>query len=64
MTGALFLGRFAVNVAAAGASVHYLNYVLLIPSLAVPAYMVLHVYSLVQLLSGQKRRTGARAYQS
>ncbi len=55
VTGGMFLGPFA-QAAAPGASLHYLNYVLLIPSLGVPALLSLHLYSLVQLLSRKTRQ--------
>ncbi len=51
-TGVLYIGPFAAQLAAAGISPLYLNYVFLIPDFVVPLLAALHFYSLFQLLSG------------
>ncbi len=50
ITGPIFIGPHALQVAAAGISTQYLNYVFIIPSFGVPVYALLHIYSLYQLL--------------
>ncbi len=51
-TGLLLIGPFAAQAAASGASISYLNYVLLVPSFGIPLLALLHVYSLFQTLTG------------
>lgn len=50
-TGTHYLPPFVSQLNAAGISPLYLNYVLLIPSFAVPLLTLLHVYSVVHLFS-------------
>src|SRR5262249_7585979 len=50
-TGNIYLAPFASQLAASGISPLYLNYVLIVPTFAVPLLTVLHLYSLVQMLS-------------
>jgi hypothetical protein len=57
VTGKLFLGQFAAQAAAAGSSLGYLNYVLLIPSFAVPVFALLHFFSLYQVYLLRKSQT-------
>ena len=54
-TGGIYILPFAAQLAASGASLHYLNYVLIVPSFGVPLYTLLHIYSIYQLSS---RRVG------
>jgi small-conductance mechanosensitive channel len=51
VTGVLFIEPFALQLAASGLSLAYVNYVLIIPSFGVPLYTLLHIYSLYQLLA-------------
>lgn len=53
MTGLLYIGPFAAGLAESGASLHYLSYVFLIPSIVVPLFSVMHLYSLYQIFSRQ-----------
>jgi hypothetical protein len=57
MTGVLFIGPFAAQLAASGVSPLYVNYVLIVPSFGVPLYSLLHIYSLFQLVSTQLGKT-------
>ncbi len=57
-TGLAFIGPFSRQLAGTGTSLAYLNYVLLVPSFAVPLFALLHVYSLFQLLTGGAGETG------
>ncbi len=52
-TGLLYIGPFAAKVAGSGISLVYLNYVLLIPGVAVPLLATMHFYSLFQIVSRQ-----------
>jgi hypothetical protein len=56
-TGTLFIAPFVSQLAATGVPVHYLNYVLLIPTYGVPLVGVFHVYSLYQLSLPRKAKT-------
>jgi len=56
-TGILYIGPFAAQLAASGASPLYVNYVLIVPSFGVPLYTLLHIYSLFQLLSARMGTT-------
>jgi hypothetical protein len=56
-TGRLYNTPFAAEVAASGGSVLYLNYVFIIPAVAVPLFALLHLYSLFQLLSARVDET-------
>ena len=58
-TGNIYLGPFASQLTASGISPLYLNYVLIIPTFAVPLLTVLHLYSLVQMLSPHEVRGAA-----
>jgi hypothetical protein len=49
-TGSEWLGGFAADLAAAGVSPLYIDYVLIVPSFGVPLYILLHAFSLYQLL--------------
>ena len=60
VTGITYIGPFSARVAASGVSLAYLNYVLIIPTFAVPLFTALHVYSLFQVLSGQADETKGR----
>jgi hypothetical protein len=51
ITGAIYIVPFASQLAASGISLHYLNYVLIVPSFGVPLYASLHIYSLIQMFS-------------
>ena len=53
ITGSIFIGPFAAQLAASGVNVLYLNYVLIVPSFGVPLLAVLHFYSLYQTLSAR-----------
>lgn len=57
VTGTVFIAPFARQLSAAGVSLSYLNYVLIIPSFGVPLISVLHVYSLYQLWTQRKHET-------
>jgi hypothetical protein len=61
VTGVLYIGPFAAQLATAGASLSYLNYVLIVPSFGVPLYTLLHIYSLFQLLSARADRPTEKA---
>lgn len=50
-TGTLFIPGFAAQLGATGASLLYLNWVLIIPAYGVPLVGLLHIYSLYQLLA-------------
>jgi membrane protein implicated in regulation of membrane protease activity len=50
-TGGTYIARFAPQLVAAGISPLYLNYVLIIPTFGVPLFILLHVYSLIQIAS-------------
>jgi hypothetical protein len=50
-TGILYTGPFAVQLAASGVPLLYLNYVLIVPAFGVPLFALLHLYSLFQLVS-------------
>jgi len=50
ITGPTAIAPFAAELAAAGVSPLYINYVLVVPSFGVPLYTLLHVYSVYQLL--------------
>jgi hypothetical protein len=52
-TGILYIGPFAAQLAASGASPLYVNYVLIVPSFGVPLYTLLHIYLLFQLVSAR-----------
>jgi hypothetical protein len=56
-TGILYIGPFAAQLAASGASPLYMNYVLIVPSFGVPLYTLLHIYSLFQLVSARLGKT-------
>lgn len=47
--GWVFLQPFSLHLAASGSAPSYLNFVLLIPSLGVPLFVLMHLYSLYQL---------------
>jgi hypothetical protein len=53
ITGESSLGPFAAQVAAAGISPLYLNYVFIVPTYVVPLFTLLHIYSLFQTLTAQ-----------
>ena len=57
VTGILYIGPFAAQVAASGVSPLYMNYVLIVPSFGVPLYTLLHIYSLFQLASARGGKT-------
>jgi hypothetical protein len=50
-TGTMHIPPFAAQLSSTGASLLYLNWVLIIPTYGVPLVGVFHVYSLYQLLS-------------
>lgn len=52
-TGFSVVGSFAGQVAAAGVAPGYLNYVGIVPSFGVPIYILLHIYSLYQIVATQ-----------
>ncbi len=52
-TGLLYIGPYAARVAQSGISLQYLNYVLLIPSVLVPLFTLMHFYLLYQVVSRQ-----------
>jgi hypothetical protein len=54
VTGGLYLPPFAARLAAAGVSLDYLNYVLVIPAFGVPLYALLHLYSLYQIAARRR----------
>jgi hypothetical protein len=56
-TGGLTIVPFAAQVAAAGVSLDYLNYVLIVPAFGVPLYALLHIYSLFQLATRRADET-------
>jgi hypothetical protein len=56
-TGLTFIRPYAALVAASGVSTLYLNYVFLVPTVAIPLLTALHFYSLVQMLSGRVEKT-------
>ena len=58
-TGASSIGLFAIQLQAAGVSMAYLNFVLIVPAFGVPLYAVMHVYSLFQLVSSRAVHRGA-----
>jgi hypothetical protein len=53
ITGILYIGPFAAQLAASGVSPLYVNYVLIVPTFGVPLYTLLHIYSLFQFLSAR-----------
>jgi hypothetical protein len=53
ITGILYIGPFAAQLAASGVSPLYMNYVLIVPSFGVPLYTLLHIYSLFQIASAR-----------
>jgi hypothetical protein len=57
ITGILYIGPFAAQLAASGISPLYVNYVLIVPSFGVPLYTLLHIYSLFQLVSARAGKT-------
>jgi hypothetical protein len=56
VTGGAYIGPFAVQLAQSGISLNYLNFVLIVPAFAVPLFALLHVYSLVQMLSPRAKK--------
>jgi hypothetical protein len=56
-TGFSAVGTFVAQIAVAGGSPLYVNYVGIVPSYGVPLYALLHIYSLFQLLSGHVDET-------
>ena len=56
-TGGLYIVPFSAQVAAAGISLNYLNYVLVVPSFGVPLYALLHIFSLIQMSSRRVEET-------
>jgi hypothetical protein len=56
-TGIIFIGPFAAQIAMSGASIHYLNYVLIVPTFGVPLLALLHIYSLFQMFSAPVENT-------
>jgi hypothetical protein len=50
-TGFTAVGTFVAQIAAAGISPLYVNFVGIVPSFGVPLFALLHIYSLFQLLS-------------
>jgi hypothetical protein len=50
ITGTIHIPPFATQLATTGASILYLNWVLIIPTYGVPLVGILHIYSLYQLL--------------
>jgi hypothetical protein len=57
MTGIIYTGPFAAQLATTGASLSYLNYVLIVPTFGVPLFTLLHIYSLFQMLSSPAEKT-------
>ena len=57
ITGTTYIAPFATQLAASGTSLHYLNYVLIVPSFGVPLLALLHIYSLFQMFSSPAERT-------
>jgi hypothetical protein len=57
MTGIIYIGPFADQLATSGVSLSYLNYVLIVPTFGVPLFTVLHIYSLFQMLSSPAEKT-------
>ncbi len=51
VTGLIFITQFSAQLATSGASVSYLNYVLIVPAFEVPLFTALHIYSLSQMSS-------------
>ena len=57
VTGTVFIGPYVRQVARAGHSIAYLDYVLMIPGFAVPILVLMHINSLFGLLTrGAKRK--------
>lgn len=56
-SGGLYIPPFAAQLAEAGVSLGYLNYVLVIPAFGIPLYALLHVYSLYQIFSSRTGET-------
>lgn len=54
------VGAFAGQVAAAGVAPGYLNYVGIVPSFGVPIYILLHIYSVYQIVGTQTHTTTRR----
>jgi hypothetical protein len=50
-TGGTFIPPFAAQLATSGGLLSHLNFVLIVPAFGVPLFALLHVYSLVQMLS-------------
>jgi hypothetical protein len=59
-TGFSAVGSFASQVAAAGVAPGYLNYVGIVPSFGVPLYMLLHIYSVYQMVGTQTHAPARR----
>lgn len=57
ITGIIYIGPFAAQLVAAGVSVSYLNYVLIVPTFGVPLFTLLHIYSLFQMSSSTAEKT-------
>jgi hypothetical protein len=53
VTGGTYIAGFVPQLVASGISPLYLNYVLIIPTFGVPLFILLHVYSLIQLASSR-----------
>jgi hypothetical protein len=58
-TGGIYILPFAAQLAEAGVSLSYLNYVLVVPSFGVPLYALLHIYSVYQI-STRRAEEGRR----
>ena len=57
--GVSSIAPFAIQLQAAGVSLAYLNFVLIVPAFGVPLYALLHVFSLFQLVSSRAVHRGA-----
>jgi hypothetical protein len=60
-TGFTFIPSYANQVAVAGVSPLYLNYVLIIPTFGVPLAVLLHIYTLYKVLATGQPATAASA---
>lgn len=56
-TGGTYIPPFAAQLAASGVSLNYLNFVLIVPTFGVPLFALLHLYSLIQMLSPRADET-------
>jgi len=58
ITGVTYIPPFVRQLALSGASIQYINYVLIIPAYGVPIMSLFHVYSMHQLFSRQTKSVG------